>query len=314
MPKSFTIILIFILLLPLVSTATLQPLENAELDEVTGQSGITLAVKNVQIFQNIGLYGYNASDNGFLAFGNLQSDVMKYNFGTEDMSTGVMYMDAGVNEVASADWDFGTAPTAVNKGMFGVSAPNWDQEVSYMAESFIFSDGTDAYDLGQILLGQIRQPSWKYFVAPHGESGVDFEFGAEMHIDTLAYFYGTDSSNNCLKLAFENIHIGQSFGFGTAGDDPADPSSWKSDIGEFKVGDIFGDLDNNVHSRPAQIDAGVCNFDFCDDPLGAYRLRLPINGSIRFENAELGGTDFGPGAIDGINAYRFDVYLFPAVP
>ena len=60
MPKSFTIILIFILLLPLVSTATLQPLENAELDEVTGQSGITLAVKNVQIFQNIGLYGYNA--------------------------------------------------------------------------------------------------------------------------------------------------------------------------------------------------------------------------------------------------------------
>jgi len=316
MPKSFTITLMFILLLPLVSIATLQPLENAELADVTGQSGIIFAVKDVQIFQNIEYFRYCASDNGYLLLNNLQSDVIKYNFGTENLAAGLMYMDAGVNEVASLDdWNLSTNPTSVQKGMYGVAAPNWVQEVSYQAGGFLFSDGTSAYDLGEFWLGQIRQPSWKYFMAPHeGGTGVDFEYDFEMHIDALAYVYGTDSSNNCLVLGFEDIHIGRSFGFGTAGDDPADPTTWTSDIGEFQVGDMFGDLAANEHARPAQIDAGVCNFDFCDDPLGAYRLRLPFEGSFRFENAEFGGTDFGPGAIDGINAYRFDVYLFPAVP
>jgi len=315
MPKSFLISIAFTLLLPLVAIGTLQPLGNSELDKVMGQSGITIAVKDVQIFQNIAQYRYFASDSGYLILTNLQSDVMKYNFGT-DMSTGLIQMDAGVCEVASLDdWNATTDPTSVQKGMYGASATNWEQEVSYYTDGFIFSDGNNAYDLGEVWLGQIRQPSWKYFMAPHEVgSGVDFEFDFEMHIDALAYAYGTDSSNNCLKLAFEDIHIGQSFGFGTAGDDPANPATWTSDIGEFQVGDIFGDLAANEHARPAQIDAGVCNFDFCDDPLGAYRLRLPFSGSFRFENAEFGGTDFGPGAIDGINAYRLDVYLFPAVP
>lgn len=307
--------------MPCAAAATLQPLNNAEMDEVTGQSGIVIAVKDVQIFQNIEQYRYNASDSGYIGLLNLQSDVMKYNFNTADMSTGVMFMDAGVNSVASLDdWDEDTTPDSVNKGMIGMAAPNWDQEVSYLSDGLLFSDGDSAYNLGSLWLGQIRQPSWSYFLAPHGASGVDMEYNSEIHIDSLAYFYGKDSADNPLYLAFENIHIGQSFGFGDPGDDPADPDSWTSDIGEFQVGDMFGDIDNtdgkHQHARPAQLDAGVCDFDFADfdfggDPLGAFRLRVPLEGSIRFEDAEFGGTDFGPGAIDGINAYRFDVYLIP---
>ncbi|MDZ7832223.1 MAG: hypothetical protein U5L07_10765 [Desulfobacterales bacterium] len=324
MPKNFSIFLASlacILLIPWAAAATLQPLNNAEMEDVTGQAGITIAVKNVQIFQNIEQYRYNASDSGYFGLLNLQSDVMKYNFGTADMSTGLIFLDTGVNSVASLDdWDEKTTPDSINKGMIGMAAPNWDQEVSYLSDGLLFSDGNTAYNLGFVGIGQIRQPSWKTFLAPHGESGVDMEHDFEMHIDTAAYFYGTDSNNNWLRVAFENIHIGQSFGFGTAGDDPADPTTWTSDIGEFQIGDMFGDIDSSEpkdqHSRPAQIDAGVSDFDFADFdfgdyPLGAYRLRLPFEGSIRFENSHFGGTDFGPGAIDGIKAYRFDAYLIP---
>ncbi len=320
MLKSYVLYIIVacMLLFPVAAMATLQSLEDAELEQVTGESGIGFGLGDVQLFQNISLFKYCATDSGFLSLANFQSDAMRFNFGT-DLAGGAIYMNAGVCEVASMDdWDLGTNPTAVNKGMVATIAPDWQQEVSYEIESINFSsDGTSAntYDIGAFYVGQIRQPSWRQYMAPHeGGCGIDMEYDFEMHIDKLSYAYRIDSTNpaNVQTLSFENIHIGQSFGFGTAGDDPSNPTTWTSDIGEFQIGDICGDLDSNEHARPAQIDAGVCDFDFLDEnSLGAYRLSLPFEGSIRFEKVEYGGTDFGPGAIDGIKAYRFDAYLIP---
>lgn len=331
MPKNFPIFLAslaFTLLLPLAALSTLEPLNNDELDSVTGQSGISFGIKDIQIFQNIERFNYCATDSGYLSLENVQSDVMRYNFGTYG---GVIQVDAGVAEVASMDdWDLGTSADPLNKGMVIAGlpdwSPDWEQEVSYSIDSINFSSdgtGTNTHDLGAFYIGQIRQPTWRHYLAPReGGHGIDMENRFEMHIDKLAYAYqiDPDDPSNYQALSFENIHIGQSFGFGTAGDDPADPSTWRSDIGEFQIGDMFGDLDSDdkkhQHARPAQFDAGVSDFDFADfdfggDPLGAYRLRLPFEGSFRFEKAEYGGTDFGPGAIDGIKAYRFDAYLIP---
>jgi len=320
--RSFAIFLACILLFPVTAGATLQPLENEELEEVTGQAGIGIGVKDVQIFQNIGQLNYCATDSGYLSLTNVQSDVIRYNFGT-DLAGGAFYIDAGICEVASMDdWDLGTDPTSVNKGMLVTKSPDWQQEVSYETSSINFSSdgtGTNTHNLGAFYAGQIRQPSWRQYMAPHESGhGLDMEYDFEMHIDKLSYAYRIDSADpsNVQTLSFENIHIGQSFGFGTAGDDPSDPTTWRSDIGEFQIGDMFGDLTSTdkkqQHARPAQIDAGVCDFDFLDENAqGAYRLRLPFEGSIRFEKVAYGGTDFGPGAIDGIKAYRFDAYLIP---
>ena len=44
---------------------------------------------------------------------------------------------------------------------------------------------------------------------------------------------------------------------------------------------------------------------------GLVDLRMSLQGSFRFESAVYGGIDFGPAAIDGIHAYRFEAMLIP---
>ncbi len=304
--KSFflhAICIIYLLCFPVSAPAALESLDNAELDQVTGYAGISFAVKDVLIFQNIGNYRYYASDGGYLSINNLVSDVMKFNPST-DMITGIIHMDVGVLDVASEDDYSGTPAAAIKKGMLAIGSDNWEQEISYHSDSFVFSNDIVAYDLGELFIGPIRKSSWQYYTAPHG-TGVDFEYDFEMHIDRLAYTYQPATA---LALAIDNLHIGQSFG----ADDPSDPSLWNPDlIGEFKIGDMFGDLAANEYSRPGMIDAGVRQFEPGGDFLGFVRLSLPMTGSIRFEKAEFGAVDFGPGAIDGIKAYRMDAYLIP---
>jgi hypothetical protein len=323
--------LIGFIALPVSVFAGLQPLENEELDQVTGMSGIVYAIKDVQIFQNIGLFQYCGSDGGYLALTNLQSDVMRYNFGTaytfataNDLA-GLIFFDVGVATVASLDdFNITTDPTPVEKGMIHVSAPNWQQEVSYQSDGILFSDGLVQYDLGAFWLGQIREPSFQYYLAPHEcGSGLDFEYDFEMHIDGFEYAYQMNPSDptDFQSLIIDQLHIGQSFDYdfgALGGDDPADPSTWKTDIGEFKIGNIIGNLPSD-HARPAQIDAGV-HSNTPGNPLGSAQFRLPMTGSLRFEkavftNIDTGAgirdIDFGPGAIDGIRAYRMDLYLTP---
>ena len=76
---------------------------------------------------------------------------------------------------------------------------------------------------------------------------------------------------------------------------------------------MFGDVANNIHSNPATFD--VATLGACPDSSEAHHtaaiLNVPIQGSIRFEQAEFGGIDFGPGAIDDIHAHRFEVLLIP---
>ena len=294
--------------------SALKVLANDEMEGVICQSGIGIAYKNIQIFQNIEKFRYCATDNGYLELQNIQVDTLKlnYDFGTITDS-GLMFFDVGTPEVASQDdWDLNTDPTSEYRVLTRLSVPNWDQDLTYTIQNLAFSDGTAAntYDLGQIALGSIDIPTYQYFTSPRHttKTGVDWEYNFEAHIDKFEYAYRIDPPN-CQSISFNNIHIGNSFGFGTAGDDPRDPATWTSNIGKYQIGDIFGDLAANEHSRPAQFDVGVTDISGQDNI--ATRLRLPMSGSIRFEKVEYGGIDFGPGAIDGIEVYRFNAYLIP---
>ncbi len=296
------------------NASALAPIDNEALDNITGQSGITLAVSNVEVFTNIDRLSYIASDNGFIEFYDFRitdgaNGPARYNFGTG--AAGVIYMDLGAVEVSTTeDWDLSTSPESIYKGMLGVNVPEWDQQVAYFIPDFVFSDGTVGGEkhLGSILIGAIDLPNYNYFSAPHG-SGVDWEYGFEMHIDHMAYKYNEALTG---ALCFEDIHIGRSFDYGLAGDNPADPGTWKTDIGQFTIGDMFGNTDplNLEHSNPARFDVGVINDDL-GNPQGAIGLQLPLSGSVRLENVDFGGVDFGPGAIDGITAHRLELYLIP---
>jgi len=309
--KLWFFIFAMIILAPICASA-LVLIDNEGLDSITGQSGISLAVSHVEMFTHIDSYGYVATDGGFLALRDFfiedgSGGPARYNFGT---GAGVMYMAVGALNVASIeDWNISTDPESQYKGMFGVNAPVWDQQVAYLIPDFVFSDGAvgNEKSLGSILIGPVDMSSWHYFTAPHG-SGVDFEYGFETHIDQMVYGYNESAG----LLAFENIHIGNSFGYGIGGDDPANPTTWETDIGEFRIGDMFGNLNplNLEHSTPARFDVGVIE-NSVGNPYGAMGLQLPLSGSVRFEKADFGGVDFGPGAIDGITAHRLELYLIP---
>ncbi len=317
-------------LAPTNSYAGLEVLADEELDIICGQAGVSIAMKNVEIFQYIDSFTYTCPENafgtceGYLSLENIEfhsrsTDTMlfNYDFGSVTRS-GITYLDIGTCDVASeVDWAFGTAaPTQISKAMSGVYAPLWDQEVGVYIDSIKFGDVNEGgvKDLGWADLGVFDLRSFQYYTAPHG-TGIDFESDFELHIDTLTYGY-QESGAGCKTLEINNIHIGETFGFGLATDNPADPTTWYTatgtSIGEFKIGDMFGDFANSISSNPATFDATDTSRN--DTGLvkhAAIVYNLPIEGSIRFEQVEFDGIDFGPGAIDGIKSHRMMIEMVP---
>ena len=78
----------------------------------------------------------------------------------------------------------------------------------------------------------------------------------------------------------------------------ADPHTWTYS-GPFKIGDIAG-------ANPAQIDIGT-------DASGvtSVRYELPMAGSIRVEDVNFGGSDFGPLALDGLTVHHLAIQFHP---
>lgn len=312
------------------SNAGLETIADAELDTICGQAGVSIAIKNVEIFQYIDNFTYTCPENafgtceGYLSLKNIETHnrngdtaLYNYDFGSVTHS-GLIHYDVMDCRIASEeDWAFGTAPTQIGKLMTSVIAPVWDQEVGYFIGNIVFGDPNEGgvKDLGWADVGIFDLKSFRFYTAPHG-SGIDFEFDFELHIDTLTYGY-QENGAGCETLAINDIHIGDTFGFGLGTDNPADPSTWYTatgtSIGEFKIGDIFGDFTNGIHSNPATIDAtdSVPSDNGAATKHAGVLLDLPLEGAIRFEQVKFDATDFGPGAIDGIKAHRFFIEIVP---
>ena len=307
------------------AAAELTPLEDTGLEEIWGTAGITIAVKNFQVFHHIDTIRYCASDNGavelqnFLVHGIGNPAKFNFDFGTATSDSGIIYLDVFETEVAPLeDWSGDPITDPIVRGMTSAIVPNWDQELGYTAGSFILHDPTstagftDPIDLGSITMGLIDMPRFATFTSPRiGGSGFDFQNNFQLTIDKIGYAY----NSACDALELSSMYLGGNFV--DAGDAPENPASWMPnratplDFGEFQIGDLFGDVDNDIYSNPAMID--VFEADIYNDGYiyGLLDLRLSMTGSIRFENVDFGGTDFGPGAIDGINVHRLELQLIP---
>ena len=107
-------------------------------------------------------------------------------------------------------------------------------------------------------------------------------------------------------MSFTNIHLANAadashydINHNLILDNPADPNTWSfTGDNSFKIG--------NINTNPATIDVGTNNTDPTDT---ALFLNLPISGSLRIGDVQLGGNDFGPIAIDGINAHHLFVKI-----
>lgn len=317
-----------LLVLAVDAAAELTPLEDASLEKIWGTSGITIAVKNVQIFHHVNTIGYCASDNGSIEFQDFfmhgigNPAKFNYDFGTVTDS-GVIHIDVFESQVAPLeDWsgdpiDPNTDP--IYRGMVSTIVPNWDQELGYTIGSLVFHDPntatgfTNPINLGSFTMGLIDVPRFATFISPRiGGIGFDFQQNFQMTLDKIGYAYNT----SCEAIELAPLYIGDSFA-DQSGDDPRDPTTWKPnlatpvDFGDFQIGDLFGDIDNDIHSRPAMLDVFEGDIYGTGAIHGVMDLRLSMTGSIRFENVDFNGTDFGPGAIDGLEVHRLELQLIP---
>jgi len=325
--------------------AGLMPMDNTQLESVTGTGGFSIAVKNVQIFHHIETYRYCASDNGYIEFqdflmhgiGNPAKFNFDYGFGSVTDS-GIIHYDVFETEVGSInDWDLTTPSDAYYRGMISTIVPNWDQELGFTIGNLAFYDpnySASPVDLGSLTMGLIDMPRFATYISPRiGGSGFDWQTNFQMTIDKIGYAY----NDTCDAIELCPTYIGGDF-TSFAGDNPAVPSSWapnnNTDFGEFQIGDLFGDttsLDPDVYaSNPAMMDVAEGDI-YGDDGIpgndddytyGFVSLRLPMEGSIRFESATwyndrdnpdplLQSVNFGPGAIDGLQVHRLDLKMIP---
>lgn len=312
---------------PCSSYAELTPLENTELEQICGNGGFSMAIKNVQIFEYIDKFRYSASDNGYLELDNIKVNDgsggafhLNYDFGTQVTRSGAIYFDVGEPQVAS-EFGFGTAVTSISRGMISIQAPVWDQDITYTVSNFIIDDPNTlgAVDLGELELGPIKMPSFAYFYSPpvNEQSGLAWENDFQLIIDHATFLYKIDNitPSNGEKITLSKLYMGNNFTTGSSDNDPRFPSHWApnngGDIGQFKIGDLFGDVATNTPSNPARFDVTEGDFRNTGTIYGGVILNTPLIGSIRFEDVQFGATDFGPGAIDGIHAYRMTTLLIP---
>ena len=313
--------------------AGLKPLEDTEMDAVCGRAGIVIVPKNIQIFHHIDSIRYCAPfDAGYIEFQDFEmggdGDVARYNYDFGSVTkSGMMFFDVAEPEVVPPVYDwagyaFGTTDR-IHRGMTLLRVPDWDQELSYYIGNIALFDpdyptaGTAApVDLGSFYMGLIDMPRFYYYTSvPVEGTGFDYQFNFQMTIDRIAYAF----NDNCDTLEIGPTYIGESFA-DLAGDDPRFPGTWKPnqatplDFGEFQIGDLFGDISSGEYSNPAGFNVGECDLDGTTGPdpvLGGLQITAPMEGSIRFESAEFDGIDFGPGAIDGMQIHRLELFLIP---
>ena len=145
--------------------------------------------------------------------------------------------------------------------------------------------------LGSIKLAALRQgPSLLNYWA-HAGQGISFEYRTAISADALTYTYNTTPTT----LSLTGINIA-----GSATGAPETPSSWAFS-GDFKIGSI-GDAGNT----PATIDVATDGSNKT-----SLFLSLPMSGTLRVADVNIGGQGFGPIAIDGIQVHSLNVKITP---
>jgi hypothetical protein len=152
-------------------------------------------------------------------------------------------------------------------------------------------------DLGSIQFDERNVDPTLLNITTHGvgTSGIEFEYLSNWYMQNFTYNYNTNGG----ALNISGINIA-----GSATGAPEDPTTWAFS-GHFRIGDIVGgnipvSSDSDTAPNPATFDVGSTS----DGTSTAVVLNLPMQGTIRAASVNLGGTNFGPVAIDGITVHH----------
>lgn len=271
--KILLLLFIFmILFLSVSSQAEMKSMDEDELSQVTAQAGVTAYMDTRVSYSadNIKYSDSNTTSPNWIEFQGFSIDDGNGN----PFAITVRPEDPIVIDVATDT--SGRSYVDLNLSQY------YEQPRYYHIDSLVFC----GQRLGRLDIEGVSQSSYHLRMGNHsnGSSGFDFDYSTKLDIDRINFTY----NNNNESLIFDGIHFSK-----TASGNPEDPSSW-SHNGDFKIG--------NLEDNPATFDVATTD----TGETGIF-MNLPMEGSIRVNDVSLGGTSFGPVAIDGINVHRMSV-------
>lgn len=270
----------------------LKELNNQEMDNIKAQAGVSIEFDNAQFyneFKNIEFY--DSDKTGHVSFKNvIIGDNMGWGYTintNEPISIDIVEFSTGIFDI---DPDYALE----------ISAPDLDENKWISVGNIVFCDK----DIGVLNMGPIQPKALKFWIAPPDDntlgdtdSGLYFKLWTKEQIGEITYKYNTSSS---FKIA--GIHIANSFS-----GDPTTPSSWSSS-GMFLIGEQGGSDSNFARVNITRTDLGnIFNHDYRVQ----MELDLPMSGSLRIENLQVGSNNFGPMAIDNIVVHKLSVTIRP---
>lgn len=294
--KTQLLLVLIIIIFPAVSSA-LTELSDTNLKQSTAQSGIGIVLDSVLIEtwdngSHTILNPENAAS--YITFSDLHT-IIRLSAGASD-TNGDGYIDAMTLDLGTVN---DTASENYGQAYLAFRAPDWDQQIDFDIGNINIA----GHDVGSLSVTNWSQPSFELYAGAHG-CGFDLEFRTQTKIDTISYNYSQTNS-----MTVSGFTLCDSF-TSNISDDPSNPSTWSAS-GMFITGDLFNnnpmiiDLisDDNknwiIERDPA--DGGNYTVPNPRNGSGFVSITTPIKGSMRMENINIGGTDFGPLAIDGIN-------------
>jgi hypothetical protein len=269
----------FWVLIPFSSMADMMPLGDDDLDKVEASAGVSMSFHDVTFDIEIESIEYTDTDTG---------NSIEFNTITvHDGEGNPVYFDSGESALVMNIFTLDDAVSPYDgRTVFSYVNNDWTQKLVYEVENFVFAD----QDLGVLEVGNIDMPNYHVY-SLHGESegGYAFEFGMEMGIEEIKWTYNTSPTS----LNWKGVNFAQS-----ATGNPIDPSSWVFS-GEFLIGDI-----NEIN--------GLAEINFTTiGPSPHEIIDLPMDGTIRIEDLDFAGQDFGPMAIDGITVHSLQIQIPP---
>jgi hypothetical protein len=289
MKKMIILLALFVLVMNLRNPCvfSLESLSTDQMKQTVARSGVDISTSNAvteNYFDKIKFYNTDDEDH-YLSF-NGTHIISSINTGGTDMNN-----DGSFNHLSL---DLGSYN---NNAMLFADCPDLNFSVDIIVDDIELNNT----HMGDMLVDNLTLSSLHLNIGPHVSTGVDFELGLRMKTDAVTYNYNSTGS-----LTFSGIYFANSFSGA-----PEDPSSWTVNPPNLTTTDQFrvGDLAN---SKPATI-------DFILDPTtdttsprfesGFIALNLPMNGSIRVENINFGGNDFGSLAIDGLKVEKLYIEI-----
>lgn len=290
----FTNVLFLLTMYLYSSVYALETLTPSQMKRVVAQAGVDIAIGDAVTETHLDSFRVANPDdasNQYISFNDIRY-VSTFNTGTKDMNE-----DGSINHLSL---DVGLYS---NKVMFFAQSPDLNITTDIIVDSIDFSGTT----IGSLFVDKLMISSFHLYMGPHGVSGIDFELGKRLSIDTIKFDYNSTDS-----LTFSGITLAHSFSETVH----ENPDTWIAND-EFLIGDI---LNNKSASLDFTADT-TASWNFVDSAGNPYSvanprfetgyivMNLPMEGSLRVDNINFGGNNLGSMAIDGLKVEKLYIEI-----